>query len=106
MDIGDQPSLWQERVLLNEEFFRALREHPVPLSEAAALRAIGPRSMVLDTYIWLAYRLHALKRDVEVSRPRFVPSSVADTGRSGSSGGISSSASPLRPLPIPRLTSI
>jgi hypothetical protein len=67
-DIGEQPSLWQERVLLNEEFFRALREHPVPLSEAA-LRAIGPRSMVIDTYIWLAYRLHALKRDVEVGWP-------------------------------------
>ena len=63
---GDQPSLWQERVLLNEEFHRALQSHPVPLSETA-LRAIGPRSMVLDIYIWLAYRLHALKGDVEVS---------------------------------------
>ena len=61
-----EPSLWQERVLLNEEFYRALREHPVPVSEAA-LRAIGPRSMVIDIYIWLAYRLHALRRDVEVS---------------------------------------
>src|SRR5215204_1907418 len=67
-DIGEQPSLWQEQVLLNEEFFRALREHPVPLSETA-LRAIGPRSMVIDTYIWLAYRLHALKRDLEISWP-------------------------------------
>jgi hypothetical protein len=38
--LSDQPSLWQERVLLNEEFYRALRDHPVPLSEAA-LRAIG-----------------------------------------------------------------
>ena len=67
-NIGEQPSLWQERVLLNEEFFRALREHPVPLSEAA-LRAIGPRSMVIDTYIWLAYRLHALKREMEIGWP-------------------------------------
>ncbi len=64
--MSDQPTLWQERVLLNEEFYRALRTHPVPLSEAA-LRAIGPRSMVIDIYIWLAYRLHALKGDVEVS---------------------------------------
>ena len=63
---SDQPSLWQERVLLNEEFYRALRDHPVPLSETA-LRAIGPRSMVIDIYIWLAYRLHALKGDVGVS---------------------------------------
>ena len=66
--VSDQPSLWQERVLLNEEFYRALREHPVPLSESA-LRAIGPRSMVIDVYIWLAYRLHALKRDVDVGWP-------------------------------------
>jgi hypothetical protein len=64
--MSDQPSLWQERILLNEEFYRALRDHPVPLSEAA-LRAIGPRSMVIDVYIWLAYRLHALKGDVEIS---------------------------------------
>jgi hypothetical protein len=64
----DQPSLWQDHVLLDEDFYRALREHPVPVSEAA-LRAIGPKSMVIDVYIWLAYRLHALKRDVEVGWP-------------------------------------
>lgn len=66
--VGSQPSLWQERVLLNEAFYRALREHPVPLNNTA-LRAIGPRSMAIDVYIWLAYRLHALRRDVEVSWP-------------------------------------
>lgn len=62
---SDQGGLWQDRVLLNEEFYQALREHPVPVSESA-LSAIGPRSMVIDVYIWLAYRLHALKRDVDV----------------------------------------
>ena len=62
---SEQMGLWQDRVLLNEEFYRALREHPVPVSENA-LRVIGPRSMVIDVYIWLAYRLHALNRDVEV----------------------------------------
>ena len=25
--------------------------------------------MVIDVYVWLAYRLHALKKDVEVSWP-------------------------------------
>jgi hypothetical protein len=64
----EQPTLWQDQVLLNEEFYRALRDHPVPVSESA-LRAIGPRSMVIDVYVWLAYRLHALKKDVEVSWP-------------------------------------
>ena len=78
--VGDQPSLWQERVLLNEEFHRALQSHPVPLSETA-LRAIGPRSMVLDIYIWLAYRLHALKTDVEVSWPSLYAQFGAGYGR-------------------------
>lgn len=78
--VGDQPSLWQERVLLNEEFHRALQSHPVPLSETA-LRAIGPRSMVLDIYIWLAYRLHALKGDVEVSWPSLYAQFGAGYGR-------------------------
>jgi hypothetical protein len=62
----EQPSLWQDRVRLDEAFYRALCDHPVPVSEQA-LKAIGPRSMTLDVYIWLAYRLHALKRDTEVS---------------------------------------
>ena len=57
--IGDQPRLWQDTVVLNAEFYRSLKEHPVPVSEAA-LRAIGTRSAALDVYIWLCYRLHAL----------------------------------------------
>jgi len=65
---GEQPALWQDRVLLDEDFYRALREHPVPVSESA-LRAIGARSLVIDIYIWLAYRLHALRKDVEVGWP-------------------------------------
>jgi hypothetical protein len=68
IDDEQQAQLWQDRVLLDEDFYRALREHPVPVSESA-LRAIGPRSMVIDVYIWLAYRLHSLMRDVDVSWP-------------------------------------
>jgi Plasmid encoded RepA protein len=65
---SNQPSLWQDRVLLDEEFYRALLDHPVPVSESG-LKAIGPRSMVIDIYIWLAYRLHALSKDVEIGWP-------------------------------------
>jgi hypothetical protein len=64
--IDEQPSLWQDSVRLDEGFYRALCDHPVPVSETA-LRAIGPRSMALDVYVWLVYRLHALKRDTDVS---------------------------------------
>jgi hypothetical protein len=68
IDDEQQAQLWQDRVLLDEDFYHALREHPVPVSESA-LRAIGPRSMVIDVYIWLAYRLHSLTRDIDVSWP-------------------------------------
>ena len=36
--LGDQPSLWQDKVVLNEAFYRALREHPVPLSRIGPAR--------------------------------------------------------------------
>jgi hypothetical protein len=63
-----QPALWQDRVRLDDGFFRSLREHPVPVREEA-VRAIGQRSMAIDVYVWLAYRLHALSRPTKVSWP-------------------------------------
>lgn len=53
-------------VELSETFFNAIRERPVPVSEAA-IRALGERAMALDIYIWLAYRLHVLERPAPVS---------------------------------------
>jgi len=58
---GQQPPLWEDRVVLDETFYDALRQHPVPLREAA-LRELADRSLSLDIYIWLAYRLHTLER--------------------------------------------
>jgi hypothetical protein len=55
-----QPELWEDRVVLDEVFYDALRQHPVPLREAA-LRELADRSASLDLYVWLAYRLHTLK---------------------------------------------
>lgn len=60
---GDDPAqteLWEDRVVLDEVFYDALRQHPVPLREAA-LRKLANKSSSLDLYIWLAYRLHTLK---------------------------------------------
>jgi hypothetical protein len=46
-----QGSLWEDRVVLDEVFFAALRDHPVPLLEAA-IRQLRDRSMSLDIYVW------------------------------------------------------
>ncbi len=61
-----QRALWQDRVRLDDGFWRSLKEHPVPLREEA-VRAIGTRSLALDVYIWLAYRLHALTKATPVT---------------------------------------
>ena len=60
-----QGSLWEDRVELTDSFYQALRAHPVPLSEPA-LRAISNQSLVIDIYVWLVYRLHALARPTTV----------------------------------------
>jgi len=62
----DQQTLWQDRVRLDDGFWQSLKEHPVPVREEA-IRAIGKRSLAIDVYIWLAYRLHALSRPTPVT---------------------------------------
>lgn len=63
-----QGSLWPSVVRLNPAFFRSLVEHPVPVAESA-LRAIGNKSLAIDTYVWLAYRLHVLDKPTPISWP-------------------------------------
>lgn len=62
----DQPQLWQDRVRLDEGFWRSLREHPVPVREEA-VKAISNRSLAIDVYVWLAYRLHSLNKQTPVT---------------------------------------
>jgi hypothetical protein len=61
-----QPTLWQDRVRLDDGFWKSLRDHPVPVREEA-LKAIGTRSLAIDVYIWLAYRLHSLGKPTPVT---------------------------------------
>lgn len=63
-----QGRLWEDRVVLDEVFYRALQDHPVPLQEAA-IRELRERSMSLDLYVWLAWRLHTLSRSTPISWP-------------------------------------
>jgi hypothetical protein len=65
---GVQGSLWEDRVVLDETFYAALRDHPVPVLEAA-IRQLRDRSMSLDIYVWLAWRLHRLTKATSISWP-------------------------------------
>jgi hypothetical protein len=63
-----QARLWEEEVELTESFFAALKRHPVPIWEPA-IRAISRHSLVLDVYVWLTYRLRAVKKPTLVPWP-------------------------------------
>ncbi len=56
-----QDSLFEDRVLLDADFFDQLRRHPVPILDAA-IQQLKDSSAALDIYVWLAYRLHHLDR--------------------------------------------
>lgn len=55
-----------EKVVLSEAFYRELRRHPV-LVDRAALSDIQNSPRAIDLYLWLAFRLHALKDETPVS---------------------------------------
>ena len=61
-----QPSLWQDRVRLDDGYWESLKAHPVPVRDEA-IQAIGMRSMSIDIYIWLAYRLHSLRAPIPIT---------------------------------------
>ncbi|WP_207460738.1 replication protein RepA [Azospirillum sp. SYSU D00513] len=65
-DDEQQLRLWVDTVRLSDSFFRALREHPVPIWEPA-VKLISNKSMAIDLYIWLAYRLHVLSAATPVT---------------------------------------
>ena len=62
----DQPSIWNPTVELDEAFFNSLKEHPLPLRESA-IKQLSGRSMAMDFYVFLAYRLHSLERPINIS---------------------------------------
>ena len=57
---GKAVFVWKLRSYLR--IFEQLKKHPVPLEEAA-IKALSNNAPALDAYLWLVYRLHALKGD-------------------------------------------
>ncbi len=61
-----QGSLWEDRVVLDAEFYEQIRRHPVPLRDAA-VRQLKENSAALDIYVWLAFRLHHLEQRTPIA---------------------------------------
>ena len=62
---GRQQELFPQLIQLSESFYEALIRHPAVLFEPA-IKALAGKSLALDVYLWLAYRLHALERPSRV----------------------------------------
>jgi hypothetical protein len=64
----DQKVFWPSTIRLSREFYDSLERHAVPLDHRA-VAALAPSAMALDTYAWLAQRLHR----VPERKPALVP---------------------------------
>ena len=56
----DQPSLWNSKIELSEKFFKEIISHPVPI-DMNTLTALKRSTLGLDLYLWLTYRIFALR---------------------------------------------
>lgn len=59
---------WDEFAVLSSDFYDALIERPIPCRDVA-LRQLSGSSAAIDCYVWLAYRLHALRRPTLIPWP-------------------------------------
>lgn len=61
----DQKMLWNTRLLLDEKFFRTLKQHALPV-DMRAMRAFAHSAKQIDMVLWLFSRLKQLERPVPI----------------------------------------
>ena len=62
----DEPSLWESKIRLGEDFFNEIINHPVPL-DMNTLTALKRCSLGLDLYLWLVYRTFPLRAPLRLT---------------------------------------
>ena len=78
----DQPSLWESKIYLGEQFFNEIIRHPVPLN-LNTLKALKRSSLGLDFYLWLAYRTFTLRAPLRLSWRHLYRQFGADPAKAG-----------------------
>jgi hypothetical protein len=58
---SDQRMLWSSTLILDERFYRTLKEHALPV-DIRTLRAFASSARQIDIILWMAYRLRSVKR--------------------------------------------
>ncbi|MFC5357095.1 replication protein RepA [Azospirillum himalayense] len=63
---GDQGRLWDDHVALDPAFVKHLLEHKVMLQDEA-IRMLHNEPVALDAYVWLAYRMRAIRHEEPIT---------------------------------------
>ena len=78
----DEPVLWESKIRLGEALFNEIIQHPVPLN-MNILAALKRSALGLDFYLWLNYRIFALRAPLRVSWPSLYRQFGADPDKAG-----------------------
>ena len=62
----DEPSLWESKIRLGEDFFNEKINHPVPL-DMNTLKALKRCALGLDLYLWLVYCTFQLRAPLRLT---------------------------------------
>ena len=65
----EERALWQSKIVLSENFFQEIINHPVPL-DMNTLKALTRSALGLDLYVWLNYRVFGLDRPFQLTWPQ------------------------------------
>lgn len=61
----NQATIFESTLTLNEDFFKEITTHPVPI-DIRALKALKRSPLALDIYCWLTYRLSYLRQSTTI----------------------------------------
>ena len=78
----DEYSLWNSKIRLGEDLFNEIIQHPVPL-DMNILTALKRSALGLDLYLWLNYRIFALRVPLRLSWPTIYRQFGADPDKAG-----------------------
>ena len=62
----DEPTLWESKIRLGEDFFNEIINHPVPLN-MNTLKALTRCALGLDLYMWAVYRTFPLRAPLRLT---------------------------------------
>ena len=63
---SDQVGLWESKIELGDDFFNEIIQHPIPI-DMNSLKALKRSPLGLDLYLWLTYRMFALRAPLRLS---------------------------------------